>query len=228
MAAQAVWLGGLAQGAFDPPTRKTTAMTGAADTFIAAARAASISPSASEARRALIPIMGTEALICYRFDHGEHTRRQLAGTGPICSSDVLELLLGLPIAMPVPVESLTQRERTALAVAPPGSVSVSDGLVTRHAVTPVTVDLALVAARCWRKGLEVAGRFAPFCVRGTVLRRRPRDLSELQAQGGFYGVGAILVEQQSAEVLVTPAPFCRRRFTAAGWRFLEEVYRRVR
>ena len=37
----------------------------------------------------------------------------------------------------------------------------------------------------------------------------------------------IAVDEQSAEVLVEPEPFRRLRFTAASWRFLEDVYRVV-
>jgi hypothetical protein len=173
-------------------------------------------------------IMGTEALICYKFDDGEHARRRRAGAGTISSADVLELLLGLPIAMPVQVASLTRRERAALRLAPRGAISVSDGQVTRHALAPVVVELALVAACTWRDGLEVAGRFTPFCARAMVLRRRPADLADVLLQAGFYGVGVIVVDDQSTEVLVGPAPFQRLRFNAAGWRFLEEVYRTVR
>lgn len=175
-----------------------------------------------------MPIMGTEALICYQFHDSEHARRRRAGPGTISSADVLELLLSLPIGMPVPVASLTGRERAALKSAPRGAVSVCDGQVTRHAMAPVMVELALVVARTWRDGLEVAGRFTPFCARAMVLRRRPADLVGVQLQAGFYGVGVIVVDDQSAEMLVEPAPFQRLRFTAAGWRFLEDVYRTVR
>jgi hypothetical protein len=172
--------------------------------------------------------MGAEALICYRLDDGEHARRQRAGTGAILSADVLELLLGLPVAASVPVDSLTCQERTALDHASRGAVSVCGGQVTRHAVVPVAVKLALVAARNWRGGLEAAGRFAPFCARAMVLQRRPVDLADVHLQAGFYGVGVIVADGQSTEVLVEPEPFRRLRFTAAGWRFLEEVYRMVR
>lgn len=203
-------------------------MTGAAETFTAAARAASPTVRSDGVQRTLMSIMGTEALICYQFDRREHARRRRAGAGAISSADVLELLLGLPIAMPVPAASLTRRERAALKLAPRDAVSVCDGLVTRHALAPVAVELALVAACTWRDGLEVAGRFTPFCARAVVLRRRPADLADVLLQAGFYGVGVIVVDDQSTEVLVEPAPFQRLRFTAAGWRFLEEVYRRVR
>ena len=203
-------------------------MTGSADTFTAAAQAASSGGWSDEVRRALIPMMGAKVLICYRLDDGEHGRRQRAGAGAILSADVLELLLGLPVAVSVPVASLTCRERLALDPASRGAVSVWDGQVTRHAVAPVAVELALVAARNWRDGLEAAGRFAPFCARAMVLRRRPADLAEVQLQAAFYGVGVIVVDEQSTEVLIEPEPFRRLRFTAAGWRFLEEVYRMVR
>jgi hypothetical protein len=203
-------------------------MTEVADVFTAAARAASSTGGGGEVQRALMPIMGAEALVCYRLDDGEHARRRRTDTGAILSADVLELLLGLPVAASVPVDSLTCREHAALDRASNGAVSVRGGQVTRRAVAPVSVELVLVAARNWRDGLEVAGRFAPFCARAMVLRRRPPDLAEVQMQAGFYGVGVIVVDEQSAEVLIAPEPFRRLRFTAAGWRFLEEVYRVVR
>jgi hypothetical protein len=205
-------------------------VTGSVDTFTAAARAASFGAWSDEVRRALLPVMGAEALICYRLEDREHARRLRAGAGAILSGDVLELLLGLPIAASVPVDSLTCRERTALDRASRSAVSVRGGRVTRHAVAPVAVELALVAAGNWRYGLEAAGRFAPFCARAMVLRRRPaaHRVVEVQLQAGFYGVGVIVADEQSTEVLVEPEPFQRLRFTAAGWRFLEEVYRMVR
>jgi hypothetical protein len=169
--------------------------------------------------------MGTEALICYRFDDREHARRQRSGIGAIASADVLELLLDLPIGASVSVASLTQRERLALTRASHGAVSVRNGRVTRLAVAPMAVELALVAVRNWQEGLEVAGRFAPFCARAMVLRRRPTELDDVELQAGFYGVGVIVADGRSTEVLVKPTPFQRVRFTAAGWRFLEEVYR---
>jgi hypothetical protein len=203
-------------------------VTGVAETFTAAARAASPMVRSGAVRRTVLPIMGTEALVYYHLDDGEHARRRRVGARPISSADVLELLLGLPLAMPVPVAALTSRERAALKLIPVGAAHLGDGQVTRHAVSPVAVDLALVSARTWRSGLEIAGRFTPFCARAMVLERRPADLAEVQLQAGFYGVGVIVVEDLIADVLVEPAPFKRERFTAESWRFLENVYRVVR
>ncbi|WP_327007556.1 hypothetical protein OHA72_09975 [Dactylosporangium sp. NBC_01737] len=203
-------------------------MTGTAEAFTAAASAASPSLRLDDGRQERMSILGTEALICYRHDDAEHARRRAVGAAGIISSDVLEMLLGLPIGLPVPIRSLTTREAEAVRRAPSGALSLRDGQVTRHAVTPVTVDLAVVAARTWRSGLESAGRFAPFCARAMVLRRRPADLAEVRLQAGFYGVGVVLVDGRSAEVLVEPTPFQRHRFTAAGWRFVEQVYRQSR
>lgn len=203
-------------------------VTASVEAFTAAACAASPGAWRIGVERAVMPIMGAEALICYRLDADEHARRQRAGGSAISSADVLELLLGLPAAVPIPVTSLTCRERAALDRAPHAAVSVRCGEVTRLAVAPVAVELALVAAGNWRAGLEVAGRFAPFCARAIVLSRRPANLADVQMESGFYGVGAIVVEDQSAEILVEPAPFHRRRVTAAGWRFAEEVYRLAR
>lgn len=200
-------------------------MSGTVQALTAAARAASPAVRSGAVQCAVMPVLGVEALICYRLDDREVTRRRQAGAGAFPSADVLELLLGLPVGMPVPVSGLTAREGAALRLARGGAVSVRDGAMTRQAVVPVAVELAVVAGRSWRKGLEAAGRFAPFCARAIVLRCRPRDLAALDLEAGFYGVGVIVVEDRSAEVLVQPAPFLRSRWSAAGWRFLEEVYR---
>jgi hypothetical protein len=203
-------------------------VTGATETFAAAARAASSKMGDPDLQRAMMSVLDTEALICFKLDDGEHERRLHAEAGILSSPDVLELLLSLPIAMPVPVASLTARERDALISVPRGAVSVQNGHVTRHAVAPVTVTLALVVAQTWQRGLEVAGRFTPFCARAMVLHRHPRSVAEMRLQADFYGVGVILVDGQTAEVLVEPAPFERMRFTATGWWFLEHVYRHGR
>lgn len=203
-------------------------MASVTETFTAAAHAASPLLRAGGLRRSVVSILNTEALICFDLDVVEHARRKDAGLGAISSPDMLELLLALPVALPVPVESLTRGEQESLRRAPRGAVQVVDGEVTRQAVVPVAVEFALVAARSWRSGLVTAGRFAPFCARAVVLSTRPRDLGEMALEAGFYGVGVIVVDNDGADVLVDPAPFERHRFTAAGWRFLEDVYRLVR
>lgn len=199
-------------------------VTGSPETLAAAAWAASTAVRASEVRCVLMPALRTEALICYRLNAGEAERRRQARAGSICSADVLDLLLALPLGMPVPASSLTHRECAALERAPASAVTIQDEEVTRHAVTPLAVELAVVAARSWRRGLEVAGRFAPFCARAMVLPRLPRDLAELELEARFYGVGVIVADGREADVLIPPAPFRRGRWTAAGWRFLENVY----
>lgn len=200
-------------------------MTGVAETFAAAARAASRGKATGGLRRSAMRIFDTEALICYRLDEVEHARRFDVRAGVLASADVLELLLGLPVGMPVPLASLSGRERDALRSAPVGSVVVQGAEVIRKAVVPVSVELALVGAGTWRRGLEVAGRFTPFCARAMVLAEHPADLDELRVQADFYSVGVIVSTEQVTEVLVEPTPFRRVRFTAAGWQFLERVYR---
>ena len=43
-----------------------------------------------------------------------------------------------------------------------------------------------------------------------------------------FGVGVLVGPSERAEVLVPPAPFVQRRFTAAGWLFTEQVYAHLR
>jgi hypothetical protein len=195
----------------------------------AASLAASTLLPAAAGQRAVVTILGTQALLCYRLDRPEDTRRRRARLGAIRDLKILDLLLGLPLGAAVPVTSLTPPERSALRSTPSGVLAVAAGAVTRHAVTPLTVDLAVVTAHGWRSGLPIAGRFAPFCVRVLLLPRCPSDPEHLSLQAGFYGIGVVVADHaENLQVLVTPRPFRRQRFTAAGWLFTEEVYQQVR
>jgi hypothetical protein len=181
-----------------------------------------------EAGVGVVPILGTTALLCYRLDK-EAGRRRRAGLGAVTSPDVLGLLLGLPVGVGVPLSSLTAEERSVLPAAPSGAVTVDGGLVIRQAVRPLTVDAALVAAGGWRRGLQLAGRFAPFCSRVMVLNRLPcgRGLDDLRVQADFYGIGVAVINGDQIQVVVAPGRFCRQRISVAGWQFAEQVYQHL-
>lgn len=202
-------------------------MTGTAEMLAKAVRVHSNGVPAGETQAKFVSIMGTSALVRYRLEDLEVTRRKASRLCDISSPDVLNLLLDLPIGLPVPVKSLTRWERLALRTAPKGAVSIANGEVTRKAVAPIAVDLAIVPARTWRAGLQAAGRFAPFCARMMVLGSPPRNLDALSAQASFYGIGVAVADQEEPRLVVMPEGFRRKRFTAAGWQFLEAVYRQV-
>src|SRR5215204_1651313 len=109
--------------------------------------------------QAVVPILGTRALLRYRLDHHEDGRRRRANLGAIRHPEVLELLLGLPVGVSVPVASLTQLERAALRVAPPGAVAVSAASVTREAGEAGGVGGGGVGAGGGGGGLGVGGGF---------------------------------------------------------------------
>jgi hypothetical protein len=202
-------------------------MTGTAETLAQAVHVPSngLPPGVTHAK--FVSIMGVSALVRYRLDEHEVARRADSRLGALSSPDVLNLLLDLPLGLPVPVASLTTWERSALRGMPRGAVSITKGEVTREAVAPVVVDLAIVPARTWRTGLHDAGRFAPFCARLMVLGKPPKDLAELNRQAGFYGIGVAVADGAEPQLLVAPEPFRRLRFTVASWQFLEHVYRQV-
>ncbi|MET8871956.1 hypothetical protein [Nocardia sp. NPDC004604] len=103
--------------------------------------------------------------------------------------DVLDALMGLPIAMPIDLASLTERERHALPRIPDGTVDESAGTIVRRVVAPLIVDFALVPARNWKTGLRKAGAFAPFCARAITWRPCPPDLDDTMMQATFSGIG---------------------------------------
>lgn len=178
-------------------------------------------------RRSVVSLRGSRVVLSYRLDEDECERRRAAGVGAITSPDVLNFCLGLPAGWAVPLEGLSPDERAMLDDVRSGVVAVAGGTVTRYAVPPLNVDLAMVPVCSWREGLEQAGRFAPFCARAMVLRTTPPDLDEVCVEAAFFGIGVVVAGDAEPRVLVAPEEFRRSRFTTAGWRFLEQVYEQV-
>ncbi|MFI0779331.1 hypothetical protein [Streptomyces sp. NPDC021212] len=173
-------------------------------------------------------LQGVEALFFYRTDAAERLRRQDAAAARLDQMEVLETLLALPVGIPVPLASLDADQRRAVRALPSGAADRDRETVTRRAVRPVRVDLAVVSAAGWRQGLRDAGRFAPFCRRAMVFTRRPARLEELLAEADFYGIGVFLAAEHGVEMLLHPGEYRPLRHTAAAWCFTEELYQLLR
>jgi len=182
----------------------------------------------AESAWATIRMFGSDTMIAYSGDEAEHNRRTGFGIGALLSAEHLELLMSLPIGWPVPVRSLSYREQRLVRRLPRGVVRVADSNVERLAVSPVKVELAIIRAANWRSGLERAGRFAPFTARMMWLPRLPLDAHVLLREASRYGIGVLTGSAERAEVVAAPPRFVRRRFTAAGWLFTEQVYAHLR
>jgi hypothetical protein len=171
-----------------------------------------------------VKILGTLTHLTYRLDEHEHARRQAEGS-PRLDTGELNVLMNLPHGLPVPILSLTRDERR---LADRGLLeSDGDGNVIRHTRPPLAVNLAMVRATRWRSGLKRAGMFAPYCARAVHLPTGPDDPMAL-LEAGFYGIGVYTTGDDGGIVVaVEPRPFVRRRWTPAGWGFLEDAYRLV-
>lgn len=176
----------------------------------------------------VMPALGTEALFFYRMDTAEHERRTLVGAARLDRLHPLETLMSLPVGLPVPLSALAQRERRAVHALPAGAADRDRVTVTRRAVRPLHVELAVVRATGWKRGLEEAGRFAPFCRRAMLLARRPARMSEVLAEADFYGIGVFLASDGNVDMVLEPHGYRPLRHTAAAWSFIEELYQRAR
>lgn len=156
------------------------------------------------------------------LDSAEHARRTAVGLGGICSYGQLDLLLGLPVGMPVPVAALDAGDRRTLKRLPAGAVTVTSGMVARHAVRPCRVVLATVRGTVTQATMTQAGRFAPFCPRTIITPTRPRG--NLLFEADFYGIGVVLDQGGRQETLVEPRPWRLMRHTCSGWAFVERAY----
>ncbi|NEE23017.1 hypothetical protein G3M58_93280 [Streptomyces sp. SID7499] len=191
-------------------------------------RTASAALLETGAQAQVASLQGVEALFFYRLDSAEHARRRHAAAARLDGMAALETLLALPVNIPVPLTALDADQRCAVRALPTGCADRDRTSVTRRAVRPVRIDLAVVRAAGWRQGLRDAGRFAPFCRRAMLLTRRPAHLDEALAEADFYGIGVFLATGDGVEMLLEPAPYRPLRHTAAAWRFVEELYQLLR
>ena len=166
--------------------------------------------------------------VFYRLDRAEHDRRTAAQAGRLDDFRPLETLMNLPVGHPVPRSSLSPALRPEIRRLPKGAAAVDRLTVTRLAVRPLRVNLVVAHATSFRRGLDAASQFAPFSRRAMLLERVPRNMDEKLFEADFYGVGVLVSDKNDGvRMLLEPAQWRAIRHTTAGWRFAEEVYRKV-
>lgn len=188
-------------------------------------RSASTSLLPQGAEASAVRLRRADCLVFHRLDRREHERRQEAEAGWLDEFRPLEMLMNLPVGVPVPRASLGARLRPEVRLLPPGCTVRDRHSVTRLAIRPLRVDLVVVRAPGWRSGMDLTSAFAPFCRRAMVLERMPRNLDELLMEADFYGIGVFAARQGGVQMLVEPAEYRASRFTTAAWRFAEQTYR---
>jgi hypothetical protein len=158
------------------------------------------------------------------LDAAEHQRRTESAASPILDPASLDLLLALPVGIPVAVGALSWSQQQAVRRLPRGAADRTRTHVTRQAVRPCRIDLATVSGPPTRKSLGRAGWFAPFCSRTLIIPRVPRR-KDFLTEADFWGIGVTLDHAGEREVLVEPEPWVLKRHTPAGWRYVERAYK---
>lgn len=188
----------------------------------------------ADVRAVPLSLQGTDALVFYQLDEAEVARRRTERAGRLDQLAALETLLQLPAGVPVALSDLPAPVRAGIRRLPAGAVSLSGQrgrrVVTRRAVRPVTVDLAVVRAtgRGWKSGLERASRFAPFCARAVLLDCPPPQLDDLAMEADFYGIGVLLADETGEVAMaLRPEPYRPPCQTAGAWWFVEDVFQRL-
>jgi hypothetical protein len=179
------------------------------------------SPAAVSAVRGCL--LGVDACLLVSLDDHEHQRRRAAGLTAICDADALRLLSRLPHGEAVRTVDLTEAERRGLRRLPHGAAEAAGGRVTRLALPPVTLRLAIVMDDDIGRGLDRASRFAPFAPRLLVLTGPTDDLAFAEAEARFYGIGLAAARADGVAMLVDPEP-PRRAAGPVTWQVREEAY----
>lgn len=176
---------------------------------------------------AVVRMFNTTTGVAYLPNAAEITRRQARGLAAFTQMDLLDVLMGLPIGLPIAVEDLTDRERRLLRRSPAGVVDMVDGQYIRQVAAPLSPQFAVVSSRTWKDGLRSAGQFAPFCSRAMLLRSVPDDLEDARVQASFFGIGICVFSSSGLRMLVDPQPYVRQRHSCGQWWFAEELYAQV-
>jgi hypothetical protein len=168
-------------------------------------------------------VLGVDAFLLLGLNEHEHRRRRSARLTAICDRDCLRLLSHLPHGEAVRVADLTDLERRALRRLPQGVAEIAGRRVTRLAIPPVTIKLAIVVDDVLDRGLDSASRFAPFAPRLLVLTRPPDDLACAQVEARFYGIGLAMARADGVVTVADPEP-AKRSDGPVTWRVREEAY----
>lgn len=170
-----------------------------------------------------------EAIVTHVAD--EQRRRKACGLGAVEDSDLLRVLFDLPVGMPVPTSHLSRWERSVLGRSPHGAAETTRNAVTRLVCPAVKVEMVVVRARDWKRGIYRASQFGPFCRRALILSSMPstaRDRDLLLVESSVFGIGVVIDGQAEEGWLVPPAPFRPERASSGQWLFHERVYATIR
>jgi hypothetical protein len=217
----------------DGGTAVTAARFAGDDDVIRLAKAAALgdrgkgSPTGIPAAR--LALRGVTATLAYRLDSAEHVRRCVHGLLAVTDLEKLDVMLGLPVGLPVPKSELRRQDWLVIDELPHGCVKVIDGAVTRQITRPLRVDLAVLMSdgEDWRSGLQRAGQFSTYCTRLLAIPGVPNEIAEIRAESAYYGVGLVVNASTSPLLAVPPERFIPTAHTAAGWRFTEQVYSEI-
>jgi hypothetical protein len=177
-----------------------------------------------------VQLRGVDVHCVVDVDQSEHLRRREAQVGSIRDRDLLDALVGLTPGVRVPRREIRQEFLRVLHRDVAAAVELDRAGVVRLARVPLIVDLAVVVDAQWRRGLNRASRFGPYCRRVLAMSRLPADPTEFLLAAAYFGVGVWAADVQTADgdaLVVPPAPFVPERFTAAAWAFAEDAYRQI-
>lgn len=180
-------------------------------------------------RVAEVTLWGVQAVLVYRLDEVEHTRRGRVRAEPLNDLWLLDALLKLPVGEPVPLGSLEGRDRRRLSRGwPHGAAEQRGDMLERAAVLPLWVDLAVVRSEVASLEALHAMPFGAYAPQAIWLDCVPTASEQLLEAAARFGTG--VVQWQGAgepRVLVPTQPLGNVTVTAAGWRFTEHAYEQV-
>ncbi|MGD0561175.1 MAG: hypothetical protein ABSA93_40155 [Streptosporangiaceae bacterium] len=181
-----------------------------------------------DARIARVRAEGVRGILAYQVDAAEHDRRRKAGLGAVTRLEWLDTLMAMPVGLPVPLQSMTITEQKTMQRLPPGCLDYRQSGVIRRLARPIGMYLVIVDDADWRRGLVRSGAYIG-CTRILAVPPTVAGLDEAALEADYWGVGLMISGRplSSSRVIVPPQRFVPTVYTAASWRFCEEMYRQA-
>jgi len=170
-----------------------------------------------------VTLLGTKVTAWVALNQDEHRRRAAIGLGPVADPALLEMLLNLPLGIPVsdPV-AWVEASRLPEGIVERGQDSLA---ITRLLDSPLFINAVVVTASPGHdlQAVASASLFASYCHRW-VATARPEVADVTMLEAKLCGVGLV---NGTGQVLLGAGPPMEPIIDGWTWLMREKAYRRV-
>lgn len=160
-----------------------------------------------------------------RVDEDEYQRRQASGQPALTQLWMLDVLMNLPLHLPVRTSDLSSDEQWVLDRVPAGALCRDGHWVTRLCRPVADISAVVFWGQRLQLLLKKAAPFTRVAAQMVVLDAEPPNFADIAWQASFQGTGVWCNSSTGGTELVAAQPVRHTYYTAARWHVNEHAYR---